>query len=136
MRDGVKKLSFLASFVTRLGETLIGRVAAWEQLHLNQQLSKTRYHMFSILTASLVSHTKIERALSLEHYVPTNPFTPVSEAFSSNEQIPCKKNAVFWSVAPCRCSGLNRCFGGSYRLHLQGRKIRERRTSVSRWLQN
>jgi hypothetical protein len=28
-------------------------------------------------------------------------------------------------VAPCRCSGLNRRFGGSYRLHLQGRKIRE-----------
>jgi hypothetical protein len=27
------------------------------------------------------------------------------------------------------------CFGGTYRLHLQGRKIRERGTSVSRWLQ-
>jgi hypothetical protein len=26
-------------------------------------------------------------------------------------------------------------FGGTYRLHLQGRKIRERETSVSRWLQ-
>jgi hypothetical protein len=45
------------------------------------------------------------------------------------------KNAVFWGVAPCRCSGLNRRFGGTFRLHLQGRKIRERRTSVSRWLQ-
>jgi hypothetical protein len=42
------------------------------------------------------------------------------------------KNAVFWGVAPCRCSRFNRRFGGSYRLHLQGRKIRERRTSVSR----
>jgi hypothetical protein len=41
------------------------------------------------------------------------------------------KNAVFWGVAPCRCSGLNRRFGGSYRLHLQGRKISERRTSES-----
>jgi hypothetical protein len=44
------------------------------------------------------------------------------------------KNAVFWDVAPCK-SCVNRCFGGTYRLHLQGIKIRERGTSVSRWLQ-
>jgi hypothetical protein len=44
------------------------------------------------------------------------------------------KNAVFWDVAQCR-SCVNRRFGGTYRLHLQGRKIRERGTSVSRWLQ-
>jgi hypothetical protein len=49
------------------------------------------------------------------------------------------KNAVFWGVASCRCGRLNRRFGGSYRLNLQGRKIRERRTSftekpvVTRW---
>jgi hypothetical protein len=43
------------------------------------------------------------------------------------------KNAVFWDVAPCR-SYVNRRFGGTYRLHLQGRKIRERETSVSMWL--
>jgi hypothetical protein len=30
------------------------------------------------------------------------------------------KNIVFWDVAPC-VSGLNRSFGGPYRLHLQGR---------------
>jgi hypothetical protein len=44
------------------------------------------------------------------------------------------KNAVFWGVAPCR-SCVNRRFGVTYRLHLQGRKIRERGTSMSRWLQ-
>jgi hypothetical protein len=44
------------------------------------------------------------------------------------------KNAVFWDVAACT-SCVNRRFGGTYRLHLQGRKIRERETSVSRWLQ-
>jgi hypothetical protein len=44
------------------------------------------------------------------------------------------KNAVFWDVAPWR-SCVNLRFGGTYHLHLQGRKIRERRTSVSRWLQ-
>jgi hypothetical protein len=43
------------------------------------------------------------------------------------------KNAVFWSVAPCRYC-VNRRFGGTYRLHLQGRKIRERGISLSRWL--
>jgi hypothetical protein len=43
------------------------------------------------------------------------------------------KNAVFWNVAPRR-SCVNRRFGGTYRLHFQGRKIRERGTSVSRWL--
>jgi hypothetical protein len=44
-----------------------------------------------------------------------------------------RKNAVFWDVAPCR-SCVNRRFRGTYVLHLQGRKIRERGTSVSRWL--
>jgi hypothetical protein len=44
------------------------------------------------------------------------------------------KNAVFWDVAPCR-SCVNRRFGGTYRLHLHGKKIRERGITVSRWLQ-
>jgi hypothetical protein len=43
-------------------------------------------------------------------------------------------NAVIWDVAPCR-SCVNRHFGGKHRLYLQDRKIRERGTSVSRWLQ-
>jgi hypothetical protein len=30
---------------------------------------------------------------------------------------------------------VNRSFGGMYRFHLLGREIRERGTSVSRWLQ-
>jgi hypothetical protein len=41
----------------------------------------------------------------------------------------CRKNTVFWDVTPCR-SCVNRRFGGTYRLHLQGRKIREQGTSV------
>jgi hypothetical protein len=35
------------------------------------------------------------------------------------------KNVVFWDVALCR-SWVNRRFGGMYRHHLQGRKIRSR----------
>jgi hypothetical protein len=44
------------------------------------------------------------------------------------------KNTVFWHMVPCR-SCVNRRFWGTYRLHLQGIKIRERGTSVSRWQQ-
>jgi hypothetical protein len=39
------------------------------------------------------------------------------------------KNTVLWDVAPCR-SCVNRRFVGTYRFHLQGRKFRERETSV------
>jgi hypothetical protein len=41
------------------------------------------------------------------------------------------KKAVFWDVAPCR-SYVNRSFGGTYLLHLQGRKIHEGGTRVSK----
>jgi hypothetical protein len=44
------------------------------------------------------------------------------------------KSAVFWDAALCR-SHVNRRFGGTHPLHLQGRKIRERGISVSKWLQ-
>jgi hypothetical protein len=44
------------------------------------------------------------------------------------------KTAFFLDVALCRTC-VNRRFGGTYCLHLQGRKVRERGTSVSRWLQ-
>jgi hypothetical protein len=41
------------------------------------------------------------------------------------------KNAVFWDVMPCN-SCVNRRFRGTYHLHLQGRKIHERGSSVSK----
>jgi hypothetical protein len=41
--------------------------------------------------------------------------------------------SVFWDVAPCR-SCVNRRFEETSGLHLQGRKIHERGTSMSRWL--
>jgi hypothetical protein len=41
---------------------------------------------------------------------------------------------TFWDVALCS-SCVNRRFGETYRPHLQGIKIGERETSVSRWLQ-
>jgi hypothetical protein len=40
------------------------------------------------------------------------------------------KNVIFWDVALCR-SCVTRRFGGTYRLHLQGRKIHKRGTRVS-----
>jgi hypothetical protein len=43
------------------------------------------------------------------------------------------KNTVFWDVAPCR-SCVNQRFGGTYRLHLQGKKnprVRNQRKQVA-----
>jgi hypothetical protein len=52
-----------------------------------------------------------------------------------NMGMTCKlKNVIFWNVAVCR-SCVNRHFGGTYHLHLQGRKIHEWGTSMSRQLQ-
>jgi hypothetical protein len=48
------------------------------------------------------------------------------EVFKLNLNI---KNAVSWDVAPLNFC-VNRRFGGSYRLYLQGRKTGERGTSV------
>jgi hypothetical protein len=33
------------------------------------------------------------------------------------------KSTIFWDVTPCSPSSVNRSFGETYRLHLQGRKI-------------
>jgi hypothetical protein len=62
----------------------------------------------------------------LEHY----SFIVRFEAFTAVTT----KNVVFWDVALCR-SCINWCSGGTYRLHLQGRRICEREAIVSRWLQ-
>jgi hypothetical protein len=59
--------------------------------------------------------------------LPSNSYLVRFEAFTAVTM----KNVVFWDVVLCR-SCVNRRFGGTYRLHLQGRKIRERRTSVAR----
>jgi hypothetical protein len=32
------------------------------------------------------------------------------------------KNIIFWDITPCSPLSVNRCFGGTYRLHLQGRR--------------
>jgi hypothetical protein len=32
------------------------------------------------------------------------------------------KSTIFWDITPCGPLSVNRCFGGTYRLHLQGRK--------------
>jgi hypothetical protein len=59
-----------------------------------------------------------------------NMFSVRTEVFTAATM----KNSAFWDVEPCR-SCVNGRFGETYRLHLQGTKIRERGTSVSRWLQ-
>jgi hypothetical protein len=43
------------------------------------------------------------------------------------------KSTIFWDVTPCR-SYENRCFGGTCRLHLQGRENSREGSSISSWL--
>jgi hypothetical protein len=33
------------------------------------------------------------------------------------------KGTIFWDITPCSLLSVNRRFGGTYRLHLQGHKI-------------
>jgi hypothetical protein len=82
-------------------------------LHEHFRFYKHEIYIIAVLT-SLGTHTEL---------VQFEAFTAVT-----------MRNVVFWEVALCR-SCVNRRFGGTYRLYLQGRKIRERETSLSRWLQ-
>jgi hypothetical protein len=44
------------------------------------------------------------------------------------------KSIIFWDVTPCSLLRLNQRFGGTYRLHLQGRRISlARNQRESRW---
>jgi hypothetical protein len=44
------------------------------------------------------------------------------------------KNTIFWDITPCSPLKVNRRFGGTYRLNLQGRKIsRARNQRESGW---
>jgi hypothetical protein len=76
------------------------------------------FHLLPSFTFLPFDHIRVSKSKT-ENYVRFEVFTAVTV-----------KNDVFWDVAPCR-SCVNRRFGGTYRLHLQGRKIRERETSMS-----
>jgi hypothetical protein len=41
------------------------------------------------------------------------------------------KNAIFWDITPCIPLKINRRFGGTYRLHLQGPRINRARNQKS-----
>jgi hypothetical protein len=44
------------------------------------------------------------------------------------------KSTIFWDITPCSPLKVNRRFGGTYSLHLQGRRIRRARNQCeSRW---
>jgi hypothetical protein len=45
------------------------------------------------------------------------------------------KSTIFWDITPCSPLSVNRSFGGTYRLHTQGRKIvsSARNQRESRW---
>jgi hypothetical protein len=44
------------------------------------------------------------------------------------------KSPIFWDIMPCSPLIVKRCFGGTYRFHLQGRRIsRAKKKRESRW---
>jgi hypothetical protein len=42
------------------------------------------------------------------------------------------KSTIFWDITPCSPLNVNRRFGGTYRLHLQGRRISRERNQRER----
>jgi hypothetical protein len=49
----------------------------------------------------------------------------------SSEHWDDKKSTVFWDMTPCSPLKVNRRFGGTYRLHFQGRRINQTRNQRS-----
>jgi hypothetical protein len=49
-------------------------------------------------------------------------------------EVAMKTSSIFWDITPCSPLKVNRRFGGTYRTHLQGRRIRRARNQrESRW---
>jgi hypothetical protein len=107
-------------FALFLGVVLVGviQLMTWEVMRSNYGV---RFLAWAVHSATAVSGTH-----------PTSHVVFCTQRDSLN--FFSLKNAVFWDVAPCR-SCVSRRFGGTYRLHFQGRKIRERGISVSKCLQ-
>jgi hypothetical protein len=49
---------------------------------------------------------------------------PLQQTFRGSEVLTAvvMKSIIFWDITPCSPLSVNRRFGGTYRLHLQGRK--------------
>jgi hypothetical protein len=67
---------------------------------------------------------RIRKKTELKPYSSIN-FSSDSEYQFSSKFVHCLKiryiwSSVFWDITPCRLLELNRCFGGTCRLHLQG----------------
>jgi hypothetical protein len=44
------------------------------------------------------------------------------------------KSTIFWDITPCSPLSVNRRFGGTYRIHFQGRKNKlSKKPAISRW---
>jgi hypothetical protein len=43
------------------------------------------------------------------------------------------KSIIIWDMTPCTLLSVNRCFGGTYRLHLQNRINKFSKKTASRW---
>jgi hypothetical protein len=73
---------------------------------------------------------KAKENLNKDIHVPVEIQTGTSEIQTRNVTM---KNAVFWDMSPCGIF-INRRFGGTCRLHLQGRRNMQARKCVRRLL--
>jgi hypothetical protein len=58
-----------------------------------------------------------------------------AEKFGGSEILigPVIESTIFWDITPCSPVKISQRFGGTYRLHLRGRRSRGRYQRESRW---
>jgi hypothetical protein len=88
-------------------------VAYFKQHVLGETKSPKSAVMYGLQAESRTRLLSVKHKLNRYIFVRFDVFTAVT-----------MKNAVFWDVTPCRYC-VNRRFGGTYRLHLPGIKIRD-----------
>jgi hypothetical protein len=63
-------------------------------------------------------------SFAISFYRPRSSISPWLSTFLFPQEIDHLKNSIFWDITPYSLVKINLCFrGGTYRLHLQGRRI-------------
>jgi hypothetical protein len=112
-------VSLVVCFVTLLHE-LYFVFRFFQALDLISDLWRPSTLRGPTIQAGDVSQRRVALSLSLHKFRELKPILSC-DPFTCKQLVLLKK-AVFWDVAPCE-SCKNRRFGGTCRLHLQGRKI-------------
>jgi hypothetical protein len=89
--------------------------------------------MLSLLCILLFSYIATDELEVLENEVLKKVFGSQKDEVSQQFMIH-PKSTIIWDITPCSPLKVNQCFRGTYRLHLQGRRISQARNLLeSRW---